>query len=68
MAEMPKEMKDMAALIAVAKILEVFGEMTEAGEVHPNPVVREFVKVYTDKVEESASALETVFGKGFMDK
>ncbi|QIQ63066.1 hypothetical protein SEA_MOAB_212 [Streptomyces phage Moab] len=67
MAEMPEEMKNLGALIAVSKIIEVFADLVDAAE-KVTPEVKAFVKPYKDKVEQSADALEALFGKGFLDQ
>lgn len=66
MAEMPQEMKNLGALIAVSKIIEVFADLCDAAE-KATPEIKAFVKPYQDEVEKSADALEALFGKGFLD-
>ncbi|URQ04792.1 hypothetical protein SEA_EMMA1919_211 [Streptomyces phage Emma1919] len=66
MAQMPEEMKNLGALIAVSKIIEVFGNLCDAAE-KATPEVKAFVKPFQDEVEKSAEALEALFGKGFMN-
>ncbi|XAO35377.1 hypothetical protein SEA_FRANCOB_213 [Streptomyces phage Francob] len=67
MAEMPQEMKNLGALIAVSKIIEVFADLVDAAE-KATPEIKAFVKPFQDEVEKSADALEALFGKGFLDQ
>ena len=67
MAQMPDEMKNLGALLAVSKIIEVFGNLVEAAE-KATPEVKAFVKPFQDEVEKSADALEALFGKDFLNQ
>jgi hypothetical protein len=66
MAEMPNEMKNLGALIAVSKIIEVFADLVEAAD-KATPEIKAFVKPYHERVEQTAEALEAIFGKDFLD-
>jgi len=67
MAEMPDELKNLGALIAVSKIIEVFADLCDAAE-KATPEIKAFVKPFQDRVEKSADALEALFGKDFLDQ
>lgn len=66
MAEMPDEMKNLGALIAMSKVIEVFDSLMNAAE-KATPEIKAFVKPFADEIEKSAKALEALFGKDFLN-
>ncbi|AXH68888.1 hypothetical protein SEA_SPARKLEGODDESS_209 [Streptomyces phage SparkleGoddess] len=66
MAEMPEEMKNLGALIAVSKIIEVFSDLVQAAD-KASPEIKAFVKPFENEIDKTAKALESLFGKDFLE-
>jgi Skp family chaperone for outer membrane proteins len=64
--EMPEEVKRVAAMVSLGKIIETFADLTEAAE-KASPEIKAFVKKYTDEITEVDEKLRSVFGDDYMD-